>query len=51
VGLPRAQRDRKRMKKALLSLMRQQAIRFYKLMKAQRLEADTKRAPERVETA
>lgn len=42
-GLPRRQRDRKRMKKALLSLMRQQAIRFYKLMKRQKLEARARR--------
>jgi transposase len=45
-GLPHAKRDRKRLKKALLSLMRQQAIRFYKLMKAQKLEAGARRAQE-----
>lgn len=50
-GLPRAKRDRKRMKKALLSLMRQQAIRFYKLMRAQKQEAEARRAQEGEQTA
>jgi transposase len=43
-ALPKAKRDRKVVKKAILSLMRQQAKRFYKLMKAQKLEANAKRA-------
>lgn len=42
--LPKEKQDRKTRKKALLSLMRQQAIRFYKLMKAQKLEAMQRRA-------
>ena len=50
-ALPHAKRDRKLMKKALLSLMRQQAIRFYKLMKAQKLEAEARRAQERAQPA
>lgn len=50
-GLPREKRDRKRLKKALLSLMRQQAIRFYKLMKAQKLEAEARRAQEGAQSA
>lgn len=48
---PREKRDRKRLKKALLSLMRQQAIRFYQLMKAQKLEAEAKRAQEATQPA
>lgn len=36
---PKEKQDKKVRKKALLSLMRQQAIRFYKLMKAQKLAA------------
>jgi hypothetical protein len=49
--LPPAKRDRKRLKKALLSLMRVQAIRFYKLMKAQKLAAEARRAQEATEPA
>jgi transposase len=51
VDLPHAKRDRKRLKKALLSLMRVQAIRFYKLMKAQKLAAEARRAQEATEPA
>jgi transposase len=45
-ALPRAKRDRKRMKKALLSLMRVQAVRFYKLMRRQKQAADARRGQE-----
>jgi transposase len=38
-AVPKGKRDRKVVKKALLSLMRQQAKRFYKLMKDQKLDA------------
>jgi hypothetical protein len=38
------------LKKALLSLMRVQAIRFYKLMRRQKLAADAHRAQEGKET-
>ena len=44
--LPKEKQDRKVRKKALLSLMRQQAIRFYKLMKVQKLAAREGRAQE-----
>lgn len=43
-ALPSERRDRKTQKKAILSLMRQQAKRFYKLMRWQKLEAVAKRA-------
>ncbi|MDF2630579.1 MAG: family transposase [Symbiobacteriaceae bacterium] len=43
-SLPSEKRDRKTQKKALLSLMRQQAKRFYKLMKQQKQEAVASRA-------
>ncbi|HYF77138.1 MAG TPA: hypothetical protein VD973_08410 [Symbiobacteriaceae bacterium] len=49
--LPRAKRDRKRMKKALLSLMRVQAVRFYKLMRRQKQAAEARRAQEGNEIA
>jgi hypothetical protein len=39
------------MKKALLSLMRVQAIRFYRLMRKQRLAAQARRAQEGKELA
>jgi transposase len=50
-ALPRHKRDRKRMKKALLSLMRVQAIRFYKLMKQQKQAAEAARGQEAAGTA
>ena len=43
--LPKEKQDRKVRKKALLSLMRQQAIRFYRLMKAQKYAAKERRGP------
>jgi len=43
-ALPAKQRNRKVVKKALLSLMRQQAKRFYRLMKQQKCEALVRRA-------
>lgn len=43
-ALPAKQRNRKVVKKAILSLMRQQAKRFYRLMKQQKCEALAKRA-------
>jgi transposase len=49
--LPRGMRDRKRMKKALLSLMRVQATRFYKLMKRQKQVAAAARGQEAAGTA
>jgi len=50
-ALPPGKRDRKRQKKALLSLMRVQAIRFYKLMKRQKLAAEASRAQEAAQPA
>jgi len=44
--LPKEKQDRKVRKKALLSLMRAQARRFYNLMKAQKLAARERRAQE-----
>ena len=43
-ALPAKQRNRKVVKKAILSLMRQQAKPFYKLMKQQKCEAMARRA-------
>ena len=43
-AFPAKQRNRKVVKKAILSLMRQQAKRFYKLMKQQKCEAIARRA-------
>ncbi|HYF95133.1 MAG TPA: IS110 family transposase [Symbiobacteriaceae bacterium] len=44
--LPKEKQDRKVRKKALLSLMRAQARRFYTLMKRQKLAAEARRAQE-----
>ena len=50
-ALPPGKLDRKRLKKALLSLMRVQAVRFYKLMKRQKLAAEASRAQEAAQPA
>lgn len=46
--LPKDKQDKRLRRKALLSLMRQQAKRLYKLMKAQKAEAMAKKAAEAI---
>jgi len=48
-GLPKEKQDKRIRRKALLSLMRQQAKRMYRLMKAQKAEAVARRAAGAVE--